>query len=381
VTFSDSTHTKSDDLESRLMDHAPSQQQWHLNLVREYFNETTVSVLAEITYKGRKRQSWGSATTEQYGHLALEAATNSAMCACLEMFPKLHDQLEGLGLRHGPLGSRGTTSQSGTNTTSVSVSRDGSRPESRHLSAGNSFRKAGRMRDDVCKERDLVEAVTQRIAEQESSRRVVGQSFRSIRSIRSIKSEGPAAGGGGRATVEKRAAPEAVNDGKPKVLVVDDEPVNCKMVEVALRRAGMNVTLCSDGTEVVDLMQQVANGTRPKFDIIFMDMKMRTMHGDEAAKKVRYLEAETKIAVTPIIALSGGGLGPGAMKDEEVVFRCGMQGMLLKPLNMRSFSATVAQCIFHFSDGFDAVNVEDRENGTCKFRESLVGDATILEVA
>jgi CheY-like chemotaxis protein len=116
-------------------------------------------------------------------------------------------------------------------------------------------------------------------------------------------------------------------------------------------------------------------------DVIFMDMKMRTMHGDEAATKVRYIEAEAGIPATPIIALSGGGLGAMGTKDTDVVWKSGMQGLLLKPLNMRSFPATVAQCIFHFSDGLATVDVNDRLENPCKYRESLVGDATILEEA
>lgn len=110
-----------------------------------------------------------------------------------------------------------------------------------------------------------------------------------------------------------------------------------------------------------------------------MDMKMRTMHGDEATIHIRSLEAEADVRATPIIALSGGGLGAAGSKDTDVVWNSGMQGLLLKPLNMRSFSATVAQCIFHFSDGLGRVDVAARREGQCKFRESLVGDATILE--
>lgn len=368
MTFSDSTHTLDDDAESKSAAKVPSQQKWALILVREHFNETSVSVLAEVTYRGKKRQSWGSASTDQYGHMALEAATNNAMRACLEMFPKLHHQLEELGRKHGPLGSQSTTA---TVTTSVTASQESSRPGSRHPSAGSSFRKPNRLRDDKCVQRDLVEAVSQRIAEQGSTKNA-GQSFRSLRKL-----DAQAAGGGRKA--KEAAAP--VDDGKPKILVVDDEPVNCKMVDVALRRAGMNVTVCRDGTEVMDIMQQVVNGKRPRFDLVFMDMKMRTMHGDEAAKKVRYLEAETKVATTPIIALSGGGIGVGDMKDEEAVFQCGMQGLLLKPLNMRSFSATVAQCIYHFSEGLEAIDIEARQQGDCKFRVSVIGDAKILENA
>jgi len=49
----------------------------------------------------------------------------------------------------------------------------------------------------------------------------------------------------------------------------------------------------------------------------------------------------------------------------------------MKPLSMRSFPATVAQCLFHFSSDLKKVDMEARQSA--KYRLSVLGDATIVE--
>jgi len=166
---------------------------------------------------------------------------------------------------------------------------------------------------------------------------------------------------------------------KPHILVVDDEPVNCKMVDVALRRAGMKVIVCNDGVDAVKLMQQSIAGAK-KVDLILMDMRMKVMNGEEAASNIRDLETAASRPPVPILALSGGGLGSVGSSDNEYIFKAGMQGLLLKPLSMRSFPATVAQCLFHFSTDLTQVDMAGRKAAPGKYRVSVIGDATIVEV-
>lgn len=227
----------------------------------QYVDETSVSVLAEINYKGRTRQSWGSASCDKHGHLALQAATRSAMTACLEMYPDLHRQLinrngafPGSGYSSSAAGSRAVSAES-------SYRRLG-RDSSSQLPSGTPPNDEG----FKAREKELVAAVNQRIErEDQTSRKKLGASFRRIpqdhraaaapvRQDRGGRVD-TGTGKGGKSTESNDAE---ADDGRPCVVIVDDEPVNCKMVDVALRRAGMKVTVCNDGSEVVDLMRQVA---------------------------------------------------------------------------------------------------------------------------
>jgi CheY-like chemotaxis protein len=170
------------------------------------------------------------------------------------------------------------------------------------------------------------------------------------------------------AGAESYAAMSEEYEDKPHILVVDDDSVNVKIVVVALRRAGMCVTSCSDGSDAVAYFEQVVCGAK-KVDLVLMDMRMKVLNGDEAAMKIRAMEATAERASVPIIALTGGGIGTGGLQDNEEVFRAGMQGLILKPLAMRSFTATVAQCLFHFSSDVCKVNIEARRLNPSKYRQ------------
>jgi len=71
-----------------------------------------------------------------------------------------------------------------------------------------------------------------------------------------------------------------------KVLIVDDESINTKIISSALKRDGFDCTSLSDGSEVVDLV--VTKNMR--FDIILMDSMMRIMDGPDAVAFVRQHE-------------------------------------------------------------------------------------------
>ena len=131
-----------------------------------------------------------------------------------------------------------------------------------------------------------------------------------------------------RADFSEFAAIRSSGDAKPVILVVDDEPVNSKMVEVALKRAGMTVMLASDGADAVNIMTKVLCDEM-KVDLILMDMYMKHMNGDDATLKIRELEAAAARSPVPIIALSGGGIGPAGTSDSETVYKAGMQGLVL----------------------------------------------------
>jgi CheY-like chemotaxis protein len=65
------------------------------------------------------------------------------------------------------------------------------------------------------------------------------------------------------------------------ILVVDDEPMVQEALQLMLIHHGHTVELASDGPEA---LQKIA---KQKFDVIFTDLKMPEMRGDELARHIR----------------------------------------------------------------------------------------------
>lgn len=62
--------------------------------------------------------------------------------------------------------------------------------------------------------------------------------------------------------------------GKPRILVVDDEPSICASLRLALSRAGYDVATSYSGEEA-----QARLMTEP-FDVMILDLRMKDMRGD-----------------------------------------------------------------------------------------------------
>lgn len=83
------------------------------------------------------------------------------------------------------------------------------------------------------------------------------------------------------------------------VLVVEDNLVNCMVVERLLDQLGVRVTLVNDGQQAVDAVSQ---GASP--DVILMDLNMPVMDGYIATEKIRLWEGDNRRLRLPIIALT-----------------------------------------------------------------------------
>lgn len=108
-----------------------------------------------------------------------------------------------------------------------------------------------------------------------------------------------------------------------RILVVDDNPTNRKVVEVMLRKQGLSCEMAEDGLQAVSAMTR---GAAP--DLILMDCQMPVMDGFEATRQIRSWELECGLPRTPIVALTAGALP----ENRDRCLDAGMDDFLAKPL-------------------------------------------------
>ena len=117
--------------------------------------------------------------------------------------------------------------------------------------------------------------------------------------------------------------------GPPKThsLVVDDNPVNHRVVMGLLKRLNLrSIYTAMDGEEALAMLQQNAN-TNP-FHLILMDCQMPRMDGYEASRLIRAGQGGTSHQSVPIVAMTAHALP----EDKQRCFEAGMDDYLTKPL-------------------------------------------------
>ena len=116
---------------------------------------------------------------------------------------------------------------------------------------------------------------------------------------------------------------------KGDILVVEDNPVNQKLIVIFLQKAGFNVTVAGNGQEAVDI---VSSGK--VFDIIFMDIHMPVMDGVSSTKAIRAMGISV-----PIIALTANVI----KEDMDNFIASGMNGHIAKPINFDKLNEVLLQ--------------------------------------
>ncbi len=108
----------------------------------------------------------------------------------------------------------------------------------------------------------------------------------------------------------------------PRILCVDDNAANLKLIRVLLEDLGISVTACESGLQALDHMETEC------FDLIFMDIQMPIMDGVETTRRIREREAHQE-AQTTIVALTAHALA----SEKEELLRAGMNDYVTKPIN------------------------------------------------
>ena len=116
---------------------------------------------------------------------------------------------------------------------------------------------------------------------------------------------------------------------KKKILIVEDNPVHMKLIEMTLRAKNYTLLKANDGEEALDM------ATREPPNLIVMDINLPGMTGFEITRKLRENPAFSHIPVIAITAYAMKG-------DREKSFEAGCDAYLSKPINTRELPGVIA---------------------------------------
>ncbi|RAH47724.1 hybrid sensor histidine kinase/response regulator [Aspergillus brunneoviolaceus CBS 621.78] len=133
------------------------------------------------------------------------------------------------------------------------------------------------------------------------------------------------------ASTQQDAAIERTARG-PRVLVVEDNPINRNLILTFLKKRNLAALESADnGKRAVEAVEQEKHG----YDLIFMDISMPVMNGFEATRAIRALERERDGGVSAkIIALTG----LSSAQDETEALNSGMDMFVTKPFSFEKLS-------------------------------------------
>ncbi|MZP30432.1 PAS domain S-box protein [Heliobacterium undosum] len=123
------------------------------------------------------------------------------------------------------------------------------------------------------------------------------------------------------------------------VLVVEDNPVNQKLVTALLRKMGLSVRLAGSGLEAIDALGE------EDYALILMDCQLPDLNGFETTQVIRDSEAETGQHI-PIIAMTALSM----QGDREKCLQAGMDDYISKPIDRKQLTAMLARWLSESAD-------------------------------
>lgn len=124
------------------------------------------------------------------------------------------------------------------------------------------------------------------------------------------------------------AAPSALVSESPRILVVDDDPVNLQVIETMLSAENYEVTTALSGEEALSLLDV------KEWDLIISDVMMPQISGYELTKRIRKRFSVTELPILLLTARSRS-------TDIENGFLAGANDYVTKPVDALEFKSRV----------------------------------------
>lgn len=121
---------------------------------------------------------------------------------------------------------------------------------------------------------------------------------------------------------------------RPRVLCVDDNEINLRILKTVVAREKVQYDCAVNGAEAVAKFTCAS----PPYDLVFMDINMPVMNGFEATKSIRRWEEEHNSPESTIVALSAGGEA-----QRSLCLATGMSGYSEKPVSIKALAMMIQE--------------------------------------
>ncbi len=143
---------------------------------------------------------------------------------------------------------------------------------------------------------------------------------------------------------EKKMKPDQNTFAGFRLLVVEDNFTNQKVVQSFLRKLGCDVVLAENGLEAVQQLETEI------FDLVLMDCQMPVMDGFEATRTIRAPDSQVLDHDITIVAVTANAL----QGDREACLEAGMDDYLSKPIKKIELSAILEKNLPEHPKGLKA---------------------------
>jgi two-component system, cell cycle response regulator DivK len=116
--------------------------------------------------------------------------------------------------------------------------------------------------------------------------------------------------------------------GSQSVLVVEDSPLNARLIEALLSPTGLHVILAGDAESALEALEESVP------DLILMDMQLPGMSGLDLT---RLLKANLSRCKIPIIALTANN----SFVERQTIISAGCDSFICKPIDSALFAAQI----------------------------------------
>lgn len=166
--------------------------------------------------------------------------------------------------------------------------------------------------------------------------------------------------------VTRHTLREGRPQGRPRVLLVEDNAVNQKVAVRMLEKLGHRVDVASDGVEALAAL--VREGGAEGYAAVLMDVQMPEMDGYEATREIRHRETRASqrrvrqglspsIMRIPIIAMTANAM----RGDREKAIEAGMDDYLTKPVRQDELDEVLARWVGRRSEEEPAAQHPDED--------------------
>ncbi|MFY7698546.1 MAG: ATP-binding protein [Legionella sp.] len=128
----------------------------------------------------------------------------------------------------------------------------------------------------------------------------------------------------------KKAANEEYS---PQVLLVEDNNLALRLIEVMATQSGLNFVSAINGEQALQLIY------KERFDLVITDVGLPGISGYQLTATIRQWEKDNQLEPTPIIGLTAQTM----QEAEQKCLESGMNGIVCKPINLTKISQIINQ--------------------------------------